>query len=99
MRSVGPFEEVEVNEVEAKKLFSRGNRRPKIWNKEKFLQMTEQKKTYYWDMKQFVELFAPNANFEDEKDMRKSIRRFLRRAMKGRGKYELVEDGVFVYRE
>ena len=96
-----PFEEVEVSEAEAEKIFAKGNRRAgKVWNKEKFIEMTKEEKIYHWTIDQFVKEFALDpSKFTDEKDMRKSIRRFLRRAMKGRGKYELSEDSIVVYRK
>ena len=95
-----PFEEVEISEAEVEKLFAKGNRRGKIWNKEKLLEKIQEAKIHHWTLDQFAKEFSNKPDeFSDEKDLKKSIKRFLRRALKEKAKYEVSDDGVVIYTE
>jgi len=94
-----PFEEVSVDKIDADRIFRKGNRRGKTWDKEKFLEAIDNASANHWTLEQFVEAFSRDPSiFSDERDIKKSIKRFLRRALKNkRAEYEVTDEDVIVY--
>jgi len=94
-----PFEEVSANEADIERIFRKGNRRGKTWDKEKFLEVIQNASVHHWTLEQFVENFSRDPSiFKDERDIKKSIKRFLRRVLKNkRAEYEVTDDDVIIY--
>jgi len=90
------WKKVKPSKVELERMFKKRRRGAKVWNREKFEQMTMEKKVYSWTVDQFIDEFSLRKEFEDDEEKLKSIRRFLRKVAKD--SFEISDDIILLYR-
>jgi chemotaxis regulatin CheY-phosphate phosphatase CheZ len=61
------------------------------WNREKLNRVTQQTGLYTWSIDEFLREFCLDSNFEDYREMIKSMKRMLRKTIR-RGRWAIDED-------